>query len=504
MLRILRSGQRWLTAFLIAGIGTTFVVFLGLQGGPSRFSTSGGHVVKVGPYEFGIPEFERVRERREAAIEQELGKQYDARAMRDTLDNLAARELVESALLALAADDIGIHVSTREIERLVLADPGFRDEQGKFDRKRFEDYAKYAYGSQKAFMAERRLALLSVKMLSLLQSQPEVSEGEAREVVRRGLEEVKIAFTAIDPSVGDPPQIAPEAVSAAIASRGEEIAKLYQEKGDLYNRPERVHARHILRTLAADAPAAEVERVRGEIEAAKKRIEGGEAFEAVAAEVSQDPGSQSRGGDLGFFARGQMVKPFEDAAFALAPGQISDPVKTDFGFHLIQLEERQEALTKPLESVREEIATDLLRGEAQRASARERADQLAAAIRDGRTLEDAAREHAQNVGHSGWLSRGNGVVPGLGTSPELLATAFVLAPGKSSPRVFEVGNVFALVQVVERKEAEPAVVDALVEKKREELLEAKRNERIGAWIEARRDALVKSGELVLNLEAVRG
>jgi len=352
MLRILRSGQRWLTAFLIAGIGTTFVVFLGLQGGPSRFSTSGGHVVKVGPYEFGIPEFERVRERREAAIEQELGKQYDARAMRDTLDNLAARELVESALLALAADDIGIHVSTREIERLVLADPGFRDEQGKFDRKRFEDYAKYAYGSQKAFMAERRLALLSVKMLSLLQSQPEVSDGEAREAAKRGLEEVKIAFTAIDPSVGDPPQIAPEAVSAAIASRGEEIAKLYQEKGDLYNRPERVHARHILRTLAADAPAAEVERVRGEIEAAKKRIEGGEAFEAVAAEVSQDPGSQSRGGDLGFFARGQMVKPFEDAAFALAPGQISDPVKTDFGFHLIQVEERQEALTKPLESVR--------------------------------------------------------------------------------------------------------------------------------------------------------
>jgi peptidyl-prolyl cis-trans isomerase D len=504
MLRILRSGQRWLTAILVLGIGTVFVVFLGLQGGPSNYSTSGSHVVKVGPFEFGVPEFERVRERREAAIQEELGDQFDARAMRDTLDNLAARELVETALLALAADDLGIHVSTREIERLVLSDPGFRDEQGKFDRKRFEEYAQYVYGSQRAFMAERRLALLSVKMLGLLQSQPEVSEGEAREATRRGLEEVKIAFVAIDPSVGQAPEIAPDAIAAAVSSRGEEIAKLYQEKGDLYNRPERVHARHLLRTVAPDAPAAEVERVRGETLAAKKRIEAGEPFEKVAAELSQDPGSQERGGDLGFFARGQMVKEFEDAAFALTAGQVSDPVKTDFGFHLIQLVERQEALTKPLESVRDEIATDLLRGEALRASARERAEKIAAAVREGRTLEDAALEQAIPVGRSGWLSRGNGFVPGVGTSPELLATAFVLAPGKSSPRIFEVGNGFALVQAVERKEPEPAAVDALVAKKREDMLEAKRNERIGAWIETRRDQLVKSGELVLNLEAIRG
>jgi peptidyl-prolyl cis-trans isomerase D len=504
MLRILRSGQRWLTALLIAGIGTVFVVFLGLQGGPSRFAPSASTVVKVGSYEFGVPEFERVRERREAAIQAEIGDKYDSRAMRDTLDNLAARELVESALLALAADDLGVHVSTHEIERLVLADPGFRDDHGKFDRKRFEQYAQYAYGSQKAFMAERRLALLSLKMLSLLQSQPEVSDGEAREAARRGLEEVKIAFTAIDPSTTEAPEIAPEAVKAAVANRSEEIAKLYQEKGDLYNRPERVHARHILRTVAPDAPAADTEKARGEIEAARKRIEGGEPFEQVAAQLSQDPGSQQRGGDLGFFARGQMVKAFEDAAFALAPGQMSEPVKTDFGFHLIQVEERQEALTKPLESVREEIATDLLRREAQRAAARERAEMLAAAVRAGRSLEDAAREQAQNVGRSGWLSRGNGFVPGLGSSPELLATAFVLEPGKSSPRVFEVGDVFALVQVLERKEGEPAAIDALVEKKREELLSAKRDSRIGAWLEARRDALVQSGQLVLNLQAVRG
>src|SRR2546425_6440427 len=191
MLRILRTGQRWLTAILIAGIGTVFVVFLGLQG-PSRF-TSSDRIVKVGPLEFGLPEFERVRERREAQFRAELGDRYDSRKMRETLDNLAARELVESGLLALAAGELGLHVTTREIERLVLSDPGFRDEQGRFDRSRFEKYAQYVYGSQKAFMADRRLALLSMKMFSLLQSQPEVSEGEALDVARRDLEEVQIA-----------------------------------------------------------------------------------------------------------------------------------------------------------------------------------------------------------------------------------------------------------------------------------------------------------------------
>ena len=502
MLRILRSGQRWLTAILIAGIGTVFVVFLGLQG-PSKFASK-AEVVKVGPLEFGFPEFERVRERREAAFQAELGDRYDSRAMRENLDSLAARELVETGLLALAAGDLGLHVTTREIERLVLADPGFRNEQGKFDRERFEKYTQYVYGSQKAFMNDRRLVLLSMKMLALLQSQPEVSVGEAREVARRDLEEAQIAFVAVDAGKGDPPEITAEAVAAAIAGRGDEIAKLYQEKGDEYNRPERVRARHILRTLPPNASAEDDARARGEIEAAAKRIEKGEPFEKVAAEVSQDPGSQSRGGELGFFARGQMVKAFEDAAFALSAGQTSGPVKTDFGYHLIQLEERQEALVRPLETVREEIARDLLRREALRERARGRAQQLADAVRGGKSLEDAARESQIEVRRSGWLTRRNPFVAGLGSSAEVVATAFVLAPGKSSPRIFEIGDAFALVQLLERKEADPARVDALVEKKRDELLEAKRNARIGAWLEARRAELEKSGDLVVNMKAIRG
>jgi peptidyl-prolyl cis-trans isomerase D len=502
MLRILRSGRRWLTALLVAGVGVVFVVFLGIQG-PMDFASS-QRLVKVGPLEFGAAEFERVRERREQMIQSELGDRYDARALRETLDNLAARELVEVALLALAAGDMGMHVTTREIERLVLSDPSFRDEEGKFDRKRFDEYTQYLYGSQRAFMQDRRLALLATKMMSLLQSQPEVSEGEAREAARRSLEEVQIAFVAIPATAGDPPEITPEAVSAALASRSEEIAQRYQEMGEQYNRPERVRARHILRSMARDASDADVERVRAEVEAAKARIEKGESFETVAAELSQDPGSQHNGGDLGFFARGQMVKDFEEAAFALAPGQMSAPVRSDFGFHLIKVEERQEALVRPLEAVREEIATDLLRRDALREAARARAEQLAEAVRGGKKLEDAAREQSIDLRRSGWLARtGNGFVPGLGAAPELIATAFVLEPGQSSPRVFDVADVFALVQVTDRKPADPQRVEDLVASKREELLEMKRSLRTSAWIEARRQELTDSGELIVNLASVQ-
>ena len=505
MLKSMRGGQRWLTAIFVALIGGVFVLFLGLQGPLNIASTD--RIVAVGPYEFGLREFERARANRERAIQAQLGDQYDSTALRETLDNLAARELVDRALLALAGEELGLTVSKREVERFVLSDPGFRGEDGRFDREAFERYTEYEYGSHTAFLADRRMTLLSLKMLRLLNQQPEVSRGEAEDALRRELEQVRIAFVAFDARAGDDEEVpvSPEEIAAALEDRGDELQELYDERAGEFNQPEQVKARHILRTVDRGADPAEVERVRGELQAARDRITGGEDFATVASELSEDPGSQARGGDLGFFGRGQMVPEFEETAFTLEPGTLSELVQTDYGFHLIEVQEKKAAVNRSFEEAREELAADLLRGEVVSAAARKDAEALAAKVREGESLEAAARAADLPIERSGWLPRRpDGFVPQLGAAQDLMAAAFNLEPGTSSPRVFEVGQRLALVQLLERKLPEPAEIEPRIPEKQAQLLTEKRNSRASDWVNERRKELVESGQLVVNLDVLRG
>ena len=91
-----------------------------------------------------------------------------------------------------------------------------------------------------------------------------------------------------------------------------------------------------------------------------KRIKAGEDFPKLASDLSDDPGSRSKGGDLGFFLRGRMVKSFEDAAFALKPGEMSGVVESPFGYHIIKVEERKDTIIEPYDGVKEKINHKLL------------------------------------------------------------------------------------------------------------------------------------------------
>jgi peptidyl-prolyl cis-trans isomerase D len=135
----------------------------------------------------------------------------------------------------------------------------------------------------------------------------------------------------------------------------EELRAFYEEQKDVYTTEERRKVSHILVAVSPQANPEELKAAREKIDRAKQRIQKGEDFAAVARELSDDSASAKNGGDLGLITRGIMEKNFDEAAFELSEGEVSEPVKTSFGFHLIKVTELEPGKTKPFADVKEEL-----------------------------------------------------------------------------------------------------------------------------------------------------
>jgi peptidyl-prolyl cis-trans isomerase D len=505
MLKVLRSGQRWLTGLFIVALGGVFVFFL-VPGMGSQSGPAGGAVVQVGDYRFGVAQFEAERAQQEARYQEVLGDQFDATALADSLTQLAAQTLVERSILALEGSKLGLLVSKGEIERAVVQSPGFRGPDGRFDKESFERFVQYEYGSERNFMVEQRMRMLAGKMARVLDEASHVSDGEARAALLRRLEEVQIAFVVLDSSTAsDEVEISGDQVAEFLAEREEEARTLYHQRSATYDVPEQVRARHILLKLPPDAGDEAVAEAETRAQELLERLRAGEDFAEIAKEISDDPGSKEKGGDLGFFRRGQMVKAFEDTAFTLDPGSLSDPVRSDFGIHIIRVEEHTLAKQVAFEEVRATLARELIANEMQAGVNRALADKLAETVRGGQSVEEAARAEGLTLERSGWLRRRpDGFVPGLGAAQDLMIAAFALEPGQSSEQVYEVDGKLALVQVLARQLPEDVDIEKGVEAEREQLRNQKRSLVAQNWIEARRSELAASGELAIDLSPIRG
>ncbi len=159
-----------------------------------------------------------------------------------------------------------------------------------------------------------------------------------------------------------------ETVSSSIAVSEEEIQSYYEENPDYFGTPEKVSASHILIQVAPDADAAVKAQAMTKIEAVKAKADAGEDFAALAKEFSEGPSGPS-GGDLGSFGRGEMVKPFEDAAFAMEIGDVSDVVETQFGYHIIKVTDKSEPGALSYQEAREAILGFLKQDKEQSAAA---------------------------------------------------------------------------------------------------------------------------------------
>ena len=144
-------------------------------------------------------------------------------------------------------------------------------------------------------------------------------------------------------------------IAAKAAVKPEQIQDFYAKNPDQFKQDERVRASHILIAFPEKADAAAKAQAKTTADQVLKDVKAGKAFAALAKQHSQDPGSAVNGGDLGFFQKGQMVGPFNDVAFTLAPGAVSDVVETQFGYHIIKVAEKQPSRTVPLEEVRPQV-----------------------------------------------------------------------------------------------------------------------------------------------------
>lgn len=138
----------------------------------------------------------------------------------------------------------------------------------------------------------------------------------------------------------------------------EEIKAYYESNGEMFHTPEQIKASHILIKVEKDADEKAKAEAKKQIKDVQKQLKGGADFAELAKKYSQCP-SKTNGGDLGFFGRGKMVKPFEEAAFAMKEGDVSDIVTTDFGYHIIKVTGKKDASTIPLDQASEKLASFL-------------------------------------------------------------------------------------------------------------------------------------------------
>ncbi len=504
MLDILRSKSRSVLTYVLFGI--IIVVFIvsfgpGSQGcqveGLSAHSAVeiDGYVVAPADYEEAYGNlFRTYQARMGQTFTRELADQLGLR-------NVAMNQLVDRVLVVQEAKKRGLRVTPDEINRAVWAIPSFQTD-GKFDIELYRRAVRQAYGSESRF--EERLVddLLYQKMMALIRENALVSEEEIRaawlaESDRVNLSYVRFPIAAARKEV----KVTDAEVAALLKSDPARIQKAYEANAARYDVKKKVKARHILVRVPEGAPAAQDEDARKKAAGYAERVKK-EPFAQVAKEVSEDTASRDKGGDLGTFGPGLMAKPFEDAAFALKPGEVSAPVRTRFGWHVIQVEGVEDGRVVPLKEVEKDLARELLEIDGAQKIADRRAREALAQAKAGKKLDvlfpaaqPGAKKSGPMLGGEPIVARDTGLfnpagdsAPGIGEAPALYAAAAAAtAAGQTLPDVYATGAGPVVAQVKERLRPDPALYDRQREEVAARLGSRRQAEIETAWLKTLRD-----------------
>ena len=332
------------------------------------------------------------------------------------LEQRVLQSLMQEKLIEDEAERAGLTISPYEL-RAVLEQLPYFQKDGKFDAEVYKEVLSKNHITPRQFETDQAKSMLPAKLQRLVTAGAYVAPSAAKAIFdyaaeRRRVdyilfpasvhmdkaapseEEVASTYEAQSASFTVPPSVNVEFVRLDPALMGdpasvteEELRAAYDARLAQYTEEEKIHARHILIRVPADAPEADVKKAEEEIKALEARIRGGEDFAEVA--KSGQDGTAQQGGDLGWFAAGQMVPEFSKAAFALKDGEVSGPVRTQFGFHLIKKEGHQDAVTHSFDEVKDSLRKELAT-EAASHGLEEKADAVLAQALAGKSMEEAA------------------------------------------------------------------------------------------------------------------
>lgn len=451
MFEAIRSNKR--VAQVILALLIVPFAFFGMDAYFSD-SASGNEAATVGGSTISTFEFDEALRDQQDRLRESAGAQVN-RALLDSpeLRQAVLDNLINQRVLALYALDNRLVVTPAQLQDTIAGVDAFL-EDGRFSLQRYETMLRAQGMTPASFEARLAQDVRIQQVVAAVGDAGVVPEASARRFLDAQLEERKVRelrFAAADHVAGV--QVSDEQVSAFYAAnpdRFEQPARLqaeylvfdraaveqkieiadeavrafYEGTPERFGVAEERRARHILLALDAGAEQAEVDRVMAEAGAIVERLRAEPAdFADIAKEKSQDPGSASRGGDLGFFGRGVMVGAFEDAVFAQAPGQIGEPVRSEFGVHIVEVTEVKPASVRSLDEVRDEIVAELRAQEAGRRFA-ELAEQFANTVYEQPdSLSPAAEALGLEVRTTDWISR-DGTAPAPFDNARLIAAVF--------------------------------------------------------------------------------
>lgn len=462
-------------------------------GGPALATVEGEKITQQ--------DFDNAMRRQQEQMQQMMrGKLDPAMFDNPVVRHAILDNLISQKLLAVKAHAAGLTLSDEQLFQLIAGVEAFQTD-GKFDRKKYvaalrgenmtpatfearvkediavrqlaEVYSQNGYASNTA--ADNLIrAREQQRVASVAQISPDAFQARTKvddEMVKKYYDANQIEFAIPERARVEYVVLSADALASQMTAGADEVKKYYDEhKAEFTVTPEQRHAAHILIAAGAQASEAEKKVAREKAESILKEVkQSPEKFAELARKYSADPGSAANGGDLGFFAQGMMVKPFEDAAFGLRPGEISAVVQSEFGFHIIKLLEVKAGKAKSFDEVKSDIARKL---KLQKGSEKfaELADKFSNLVYEqSDSLKPAAELAKVAVQQSAWLNKGQpGPAPWTDKALQAVFSDDVLKNKRNSPAVEVAPDTLVSVHLLEHKPAETrplAEVSALIKAK---------------------------------------